>query len=314
MLYGRGVTDCLGHVAMMCNVFKQLAIIKPKLQATIAGVFIANEEASSELGIGVDELEKRGELKFLKNGPLYWVDSANIGPTMGTGGVQTWELNATGRSFHSGFPQKAINAIHLATEIVTYLEGRLHKDFSFGDKEKEYKFEIGSSIKPTQLSVPPSSLNIIPGECKISGDIRISPFYTVEQIKGAVEKYMSELDVTSLPTHGYGKYVVVDGQTTYKGKAELKWLGNPYRGVAVDLTSKGYKALLEAIEVVCGESNPFSLTGSLPVIKDLQDAGFDVQVVGFGRMEAYHAENEYAFLSGFQKGAKIVARCIESLE
>ena len=42
-LYGRGVTDCLGHVAMIACVFKQLAILKPKLKIGVAAVFIANE-------------------------------------------------------------------------------------------------------------------------------------------------------------------------------------------------------------------------------------------------------------------------------
>jgi len=48
MLYGRGVTDCLGHVAMLCCIFKQLAIIKPKLQGGVAAVFIANEVRETE--------------------------------------------------------------------------------------------------------------------------------------------------------------------------------------------------------------------------------------------------------------------------
>lgn len=36
---------------------------------------------------------------------------------------------------------------------------------------------------------------------------------------------------------------------------------------------------------VAGEFKPFSLTGSLPIVADLKDQGFDVQVTGFGRME-----------------------------
>ena len=57
-------------------------------------------------GIGIDELEKQGELRFLKDGPLYWVDSANFGPTLGTGGMCAWELTVNGKKFHSGFPHK----------------------------------------------------------------------------------------------------------------------------------------------------------------------------------------------------------------
>ncbi len=85
-------------------------------------------------GVGIDEMEKRGELKFLKNGlcacghgstladahlgPLFWVDSANFGPTLGTGGMATWQCTVNGKKFHSGLPHKAVNSIELAMEVV----------------------------------------------------------------------------------------------------------------------------------------------------------------------------------------------------
>lgn len=46
-LLGRGVTDCLGHVALLTELFRQLAVTKPALKATVMGVFIANEENST---------------------------------------------------------------------------------------------------------------------------------------------------------------------------------------------------------------------------------------------------------------------------
>jgi hypothetical protein len=46
-LLGRGVTDCLGHVALLTELFRQLAVTQPPLKATVMGVFIANEENST---------------------------------------------------------------------------------------------------------------------------------------------------------------------------------------------------------------------------------------------------------------------------
>ena len=43
-LYGRGTTDCLGHVALITDLFCSLAELKPKLQRTVMAIFIANEE------------------------------------------------------------------------------------------------------------------------------------------------------------------------------------------------------------------------------------------------------------------------------
>ena len=39
-LYGRGTTDCLGHVALMTTLFSQLAELKPELKTTLTCVFI----------------------------------------------------------------------------------------------------------------------------------------------------------------------------------------------------------------------------------------------------------------------------------
>jgi len=53
----------------------------------------------------------------------------------------------------------------------------------------------------------------------------------------------------------------------------------------------GFKALCDAFTAVTGDCKPFSITGSLPCIRDLQEAGFDVQTMGFGKLAAYHSNN-----------------------
>ena len=71
--------------------------------------------------------------------------------------------------------------------------------------------------------------------------------------------------------------------------------------------NKGYRALVAAFEAVTGSCAPYSITGSLPCIRDLQDAGFDVQTMGFGKLSAYHANNEFALLPDLKKGFKVMA-------
>jgi hypothetical protein len=46
------VTDCLGHVALLTELFAQLAEHRPALGPTVVGVFIANEENATLCGIG----------------------------------------------------------------------------------------------------------------------------------------------------------------------------------------------------------------------------------------------------------------------
>ena len=51
-----------------------------------------------------------------------------------------------------------------------------------------------------------------------------------------------------------------------------------HQGIACNLNSDAFKKLDEATKEVMGESKPYSITGGLPLVKDLQEAGFDVQV------------------------------------
>ena len=310
-VYGRGTTDCLGHVAMLAVAFKELAILRPKLERTIIAVLIANEENADIGGVGIDELERRGELAQLKNGPLIWMDSADVGPTLGTGGVITWSLTAKGKLFHSGLPHKAINSIELCHEALKVIQTRFHQDYAFGDLERKYLYNVGSSMKPTQMTCAPGGLNQIPGWATISGDIRLTPFHDIKAMCKKVEQYVSEIDVSILPSIGFSKYTLPE--ENLKGVLEFSFLVEPHEGVAVNMDSEGYHALYNAIETVRGKAEPFSLTGSLPVIADLQKSGYDVQVCGFGKMSVYHGNDEYVILSDLVDGASVVFHMIAQL-
>jgi acetylornithine deacetylase len=95
---------------------------------------------------------------------------------------------------------------------------------------------------------------------------------------------------------------------------KLKWLEDPYDPFACNMDSEGYRALKEATLEVHKKDREFSVTGSLPLVADLKKAGYDVQICGFGRMEAYHAKNEFGLLSEFQQGFEIISKVVEKLE
>ena len=45
--------------------------------------------------------------------------------------------------------------------------------------------------------------------------------------------------------------------------------------------------------------------GSLPLVGDMQEAGFDLQICGYGLSSVYHGLNEYCSLSDMQAAFKI---------
>mmetsp|Transcript_2017 Transcript_2017/g.9716 ORF Transcript_2017/g.9716 Transcript_2017/m.9716 type:complete len:406 (+) Transcript_2017:528-1745(+) len=211
-LYGRGTTDCLGHVALMTTLFSQLAELKPELKTTLTCVFIASEEASGP-GIGVDGLVAEGKLDHCKPGPVIWVDCADSQPCIGTAGAVTWHLSANGHRFHSGLPHKGINAIEMGMEAVSRIQQKFYECFP--------------------------------------------------------------------------------------------------AGIACDLTSPAFKLMCDSIKDVKGVAEPYSLTGSLPLVHDMQSEGFDIQLIGFGLMSTYHADNEYCSLNDMKDAARILATLIE---
>ncbi|KAF6134122.1 hypothetical protein GIB67_013519 [Kingdonia uniflora] len=105
-LRGRGTTDCLGHAALVTELMRKLGETQPKLKSNVVAVFIANEENSSVLGVGLDALVKDDLLNKLKQGPLFWIDTADKQPCIGTGGMISWKIKAEGKLFHSGLAHK----------------------------------------------------------------------------------------------------------------------------------------------------------------------------------------------------------------
>ncbi|XP_015083245.1 acetylornithine deacetylase [Solanum pennellii] len=313
-LRGRGTTDCLGHVALVSELMRRLGETKPQLKSTVVAVFIASEENSSIPGVGVDALVKDGLLDKLKKGPLFWIDTADKQPCIGTGGSIPWKLHVTGKLFHSGLPHKAINPLELSMEALKEIQTRFYRDFPAHPKEQVYEFATPSTMKPTQWFYPGGGINQIPGECTVSGDVRLTPFYSVSDAMKKLQEYVDDLNANIEKLDGRGpvsKYVLPD--ENLRGRITITF-DEASSGVACDLNSRGFHVLCKATKEEVGHVKPYSITGTLPLIRDLQDEGFDVQTSGYGLMATYHAKNEYCLLSDMCQGYRVFASVIAQLE
>lgn len=315
-LYGRGVTDCLGHVALLTELFAQLGEQRPLLESSVVAVLICNEENASVAGIGVDGLAEHGLLDELRSGPIYWLDTANSQPCVGSGSVVAWRLEATGKLFHSGMAHHGINALELLHDAVADLQGRFYAAYPAAPQEAQYGYPTPSSMKPTVSAATGNGCNQVPERASCDGDIRMTPFYDLDdaqrRIAGWVEELNAQLrrgDFAPSPLRGTATRYKLDDGTA--GSLRLEWLMDaPYYGIACDMASRGYRLLADATRAELGSCEPFASTGSLPLVRDLQQRGFDLQMVGYGLESTYHADNEYGLLSDFAKGFAILARMI----
>ncbi|OQR90163.1 hypothetical protein THRCLA_09420 [Thraustotheca clavata] len=314
-LYGRGTTDCLGHVALVTQLFLELAKNEVVTEKTIAAVMIVSEENGEISGVGVETLMESGEIDFLKNGPVLWIDCSDSQPCIGTAGSQTWSLKATGKLFHSGLPHLGINALEMAMDAIKVIQDRFYEDFAQHEGEIPYNFACSSTMKPTQIESSTNGINQIPPWCKISGDVRLSPFYDMQELRSKLQCYVDDLnnDIASLACRGpHSKYTLPE--ENWNGKLELTMSDHYIEGIACSLESIGFQSFSDATKEVKGESVPFAIMGSLPLVRDLQRAGLDLTLAGFGKSSVYHGDNEYCLLSDMQDGLAILARFIHLVD
>lgn len=60
--------------------------------------------------------------------------------------------------------------------------------------EVKYKFATPSTMKPTQIKCSEGSINQLPPWTEIQGDIRLTPFYDVDECMKKIMGYVEELN------------------------------------------------------------------------------------------------------------------------
>jgi acetylornithine deacetylase/succinyl-diaminopimelate desuccinylase-like protein len=277
---------------------------------------IANEEDAPVPEIGLDYVVDGGYVDELKAGPIYWLDSADFGPTVGTGGVAMWQLDVTGVTGHSGMTHNCVNALELAMAASLALGEWFRGAYPPHPDEQRYGFLTPSTLKATVINVANNKITKIPGSARVEGDIRLTPFYDMREARQRAIDFVNELDhklERGEPPPGFPQIRAADGR---RGRVELHAKGRFMEGIACNLQSPGLEALERAMQSVRGQQSVkrFSMTGSLPLVRDLQRKGFDVQITGFGRSTYYHAPNEQAKLEHFRDGFAILAELLRLLD
>jgi acetylornithine deacetylase len=309
MLYGRGVTDCLGHVALLTELLASMAERGVRPEKTLKVVLISNEEEAPLPEIGLDYAVSAGALDDIKDGTLYWLDSADFGPTVGTGGMAMWELHVDGVPGHSGMTHNCVNALELGMAASRALVEWFDKSYPPHADEARWGFVSPSTLKSTVIRAENDKITKIPGSVVLEGDIRLTPFYDIVEAMRGAQSFVADLDrrlEADDPPRGFPRTRTVGGQ---RGRLRLVPKGRSIDGIACSLDSPGLSALTGAIKRARpgAEVKQHSITGSLPLVRALQKQGFDVQITGFGRSVYYHAPNEQAELAHFEQGFAILS-------
>ena len=110
-------------------------------------------------------------------------------------GTLSFEITVRGQRSHSGYPQRGVNAIEKASRLVLALQ-----NMSFDKINPHWRPDENDRLKPTRtgsLTVAQiqggEALNVVPGECVLSGSRRLIPTETLDEARGQIEAVVNEL-------------------------------------------------------------------------------------------------------------------------
>ncbi len=190
-IYGRGAADMKGNICAFLKALSEFVNCEKNLNFKIAVLLTSNEEGESDDGfidILLDKLLERGEkIDYCLVGEPS--SSEIIGDTIRIGrrGSLNGKLKILGKQGHIAYPEKIINPIFLASNIITEL--------------KEKKWDVGNDhFQPTSFQVSninsgTGAGNIVPGELEMDFNFRFCSESTSEGLIEEFEKILNSHNV-----------------------------------------------------------------------------------------------------------------------
>lgn len=181
VVYGRGASDMKGAVAAMVMAGAILRDLDLKLRGDFKIAAVAQEEVG-----GAGTIATIQEEHFL--GDLVVVGEAtNMDVSIGHRGGAGTSVIVKGKSCHASAPERGINALDKATELMLRIRSdlipRLPDHPVFGK----------TTLVITKINVKPGTSNVVPEECEFYMDCRNVPNFTAQMLKGEIESIISSM-------------------------------------------------------------------------------------------------------------------------
>jgi acetylornithine deacetylase/succinyl-diaminopimelate desuccinylase-like protein len=174
-VYGLGSSDMKSGIAVMLYLLKKFS--KKKLKGKLLFIFSACEESSTRGKEGIKTLLDKGlEIdKAIVLEPAFFNNRPNI--VVGCQGILQFIVKVNGKSVHSSIFEKGINPIYRVIPLIESIK-------EIANNLKIIK--LGNLTSKPSLSVTKIesglSSNVIPDECKIIIDRRLSPLEKEEVV------------------------------------------------------------------------------------------------------------------------------------
>lgn len=181
-LYGRGVTDMKGFLAVVLNAVPQLA--RRELATPVHLLFSYDEEVGC-LGV-------RRALEVIKDFPVKPRGCVIGEPTsmkvaIAHKGKKSVRCHVHGLECHSSLAPQGVNAVEYAAEVIGYLKRMGRRFAKEGPFDPDY--DVPHTTVHTGIIKGGTALNIVPKDCSFDFEFRYLPAQKPDDLFGEVKRF-----------------------------------------------------------------------------------------------------------------------------
>jgi len=177
-VYGRGAEDNGGSLVASLFALKAVSELEVELPINAGLVFVADEEAGSELGIRF--LIEKG---IFSEGDLFVVPDAGVPDgsfvEVAEKSILWMKFTVKGRQVHASTPEFGLNASRIAMKFLSELDRILHDTFS--EKCEDFT-PPESTFEPTKRLTNVDNVNTVPGSDVSFFDCRVLPRIKLDDV------------------------------------------------------------------------------------------------------------------------------------
>ena len=207
-IFGRGAVDMKASLAAMTFAAKEVS--SKEHEGTLVLCFVVHEETVEGTAIGhIIEKEIRGAPDLVVLG-----EATNLDLGIGHRGRAVVNVKLSGRTAHASMPELGLNALHAASNLISYVEEELNPNLPFHQKLGK------ATIATISLGASPKVGPQIPDRSKILFDRRTILRETENEILKPIKDKVDEL---------VGRGTVLDGATRILEEDIKCWTGRKLR-------------------------------------------------------------------------------------
>lgn len=276
-IYGRGATDCKGNLAVGIEALRSIKEDKIKLNNNLIFAATVDEESGSIFGLG--PLVKKS---ILRPTEVVVLDSNEFNIIVAQKGLLHFKVKIFGKKAHGAYPDRGVNAIELAVEIIQRL------------KRYKIKYKRHPLLNPPTVNIGTikggDKVNIVADYCDFDVDIRFLPGVKANSVLKQIKKIISSV------TSNY--------------KLEIAHAQNPCEIRKDHLL---VRHLLKAAKKNKVKSKVKGSEGAT-VISFFLEKNIPAVATGYGKTKTAHTANEYAMVNSLFKGAKVLIDFIKEAD